>query len=395
MAYKYLDAENGGRPIKMWADPNEVEAEAIAQLRNVASLPFVFKHVAVMPDCHVGKGATVGTVIATKNAVIPAAVGVDIGCGMVAVKTTLSLNPVKDRAQELFKEIESAIPLGIRGNPEGTGLFPFATSLAFWANWKNLHANVGGLHEKALQQMGSLGGGNHFIELCEDETGAMWVMIHSGSRHIGKVVADYHIHEAKHMMRAWHIKLPDDNLAYLPQECESYNHYLHDVLWCQQYARENRHEMLRRVISILHQRFGLFTTTLDVDCHHNYVAMEHHFGENVLITRKGAVRARQGDLGIIPGSMGTRSFIVRGLGNAESFNSCSHGAGRRMSRTQANKQYTPDDLAAQTEGVVCRKDSGVVDEIPASYKRIEDVMANQTDLVEVVATLKQFLCVKG
>lgn len=390
-------------PIKIWSDLPDVEISAINQLRNLASLPFVFKWVAAMPDVHLGKGATVGSVIATKGAVVPAAVGVDIGCGMMATKLMVEPMRIKDKVKEIRHSIERSIPVGHESNRDAT------ESVEQWVGWggiKALHAvnnhavrTAPELIKRAFLQMGSLGGGNHFIELCEDQEGYIWVMLHSGSRNIGKSLAELHMSNAKGLMKKMFIELPDPDLAYYAENTKEYDDYMADLHWAQAYAKENREEMMRRVLKDISHAIGLggspIKTAMTVNCHHNYAEKENHYGENVLVTRKGAVRARQGDFGIIPGSMGTRSFIVRGRGNPEAFMSCSHGAGRRLSRTKAKEIYTLQDLADQTAGVECRKDDGVLDEIPGAYKDIDQVMENQKDLVEVVAQLKQFLCIKG
>lgn len=391
----------GGVPVKIWSDLSEVESKALDQLTNTANLPFVFKHVAAMPDVHLGVGATVGSVIATKGAICPAAVGVDIGCGMMAVKTDLDSKVVQDKITAIRLSIERSIPVGHEGNRSLTD------SVSRWKEWKAFDdLTVVGkdkdhreMLRRAQSQLGSLGGGNHFIEICLDTQDNVWIMLHSGSRNVGKVVAERHIDKAKGIMKQMFIKLPDPDLAYFAEGTQEFKNYLNDLEWCQKYAAENRKEMMRRVLKDLsyavHGEPDAIATDIKVNCHHNYVARENHYGENVLVTRKGAVRARNGDLGIIPGSMGTRSYIVRGLGNPESFTSCSHGAGRKMSREQAKRQFTVKDLEAQTTGIECRKDEGVLDEIPGAYKDIEVVMANQGDLVEVLYQLRQIMCVKG
>lgn len=388
-------------PIKIWSDIATVESSAIDQLINTANLPFVFKHVAAMPDVHLGHGATVGSVIATKGAICPAAVGVDIGCGMIAYKTDLDHKVVQDKVTSIRLSIERSIPVGPEGNKN---LTKSVENWKGWQDWNDLHV-IGKdkdqvqMWKRAQSQLGSLGGGNHFIELCLDTEFNVWVMLHSGSRNVGKVVAERHMDKAKALMKAMFIKLPDPELAYFGQALPEFAEYMADLEWCQSYAAQNRKEMMERVLKDLsyavHNEPDAIEVSTKVNCHHNYVAKENHFGENVLVTRKGAVRARQGDLGIIPGSMGTRSYIVRGLGNEESFHSCSHGAGRRMSRGQAKRIFTVQDLEKQTAGVECRKDEGVLDEIPGAYKDIDEVMANQQDLVEIVAQLKQILCIKG
>lgn len=383
-------------PVKIWSELDTVENAALVQLKNLSTLPFVFKHVAAMPDVHLGKGATVGSVIATKGAVIPAAVGVDVGCGMMALKLKASPEKILNKVKEIRSAIEAVVPVGFNSNKI---LTVSAERWSGWKTWNNLHGAYDrpDLKAKALSQLGSLGGGNHFIELCTDQDGAVWVMLHSGSRHIGKSLAEVHITKAKNEMKRMFITLPDPDLAYYVEGTMDYHLYMYDLMWAQNYAAENRNEMMVKVLAAISGVLGVETiaTSDNVNCHHNYCSMEHHYGENVLITRKGAVRARQGDLGIIPGSMGTKSYIVEGLGNDESFHSCSHGAGRRMSRTEAKKRFTLEDLAQQTLGVECRKDADVIDEIPGAYKDIDIVMENQKDLVKVVATLKQFLCIKG
>lgn len=385
-------------PVKIWsANP---EPEAVQQLINTANLPFVFKHVAAMPDVHFGMGATVGSVIATDKAICPAAVGVDIGCGMMAVKTDFDLKTAQDKIKEIRHSIERSVPVGFNSNQIITD------TVDNWIGWKHEEGipervayDVGGLADKARKQLGSLGGGNHFIELCSDTDGFMWVVLHSGSRNVGKMIADHHINIAKAHMKQMFISLPDPDLAYFAQGTKEFKEYVSDVEWAQKYAFKNREEMMWRILKDLNHAIGDKDTIRDihlqVNCHHNYLARENHFGSNVIVTRKGAVRARVGDLGIIPGSMGTRSYIVEGLGNPESFHSCSHGAGRRMSRTKARKTFTVKDLEDQTQGVECRKDDGVLDEIPGAYKDIDEVMKNQSDLVKIVATLKQFMCIKG
>lgn len=377
---------DGPLPVKIWA--SEIDDNATQQLRNLARLPFIFKHVAAMPDAHWGMGATVGSVIATKGAIIPAAVGVDIGCGMMAVQTTLDARRVRDKAVGIRAGIEATIPVGFEGHKS---ISKEAESWTGWASW----AWDLPLSRKALAQLGSLGGGNHFIEVCADDDEKVWLLLHSGSRNVGKTIADRHINAAKGLMKRWFIDLPDPDLAYVVEGTPEFDDYLRDLLWCQNYAAENRRQMMAQLVALLSKAFGPLGPGLVVNCHHNYAEREHHFDSNVWVTRKGAVRARKGDYGIVPGSMGARSYIVRGLGCDDSFHSCAHGAGRRMGRKEAERRFTVDDLANQTAGVECRKDAGVLDEIPAAYKDIEQVMADQSDLVEVVARLKQILCVKG
>jgi tRNA-splicing ligase RtcB (3'-phosphate/5'-hydroxy nucleic acid ligase) len=396
----------GGVPIKMWTRGVPVEDGARAQLARAAQMPFVFKHVAAMPDVHVGIGATVGSVIPTKGAVIPAAVGVDIGCGMMAARTSLVASDLPDNPEGIRSAIEQAVPHGRsvgRGKrDQGSWGDPPAAIVEAWAT---LAARFDRITEKYprlknsnhLVHLGTLGTGNHFIELCLDQDQRVWVMLHSGSRGVGNAIGSYFIELAKRDMRKWHINLPDENLAYFPEGTDHFDDYVEAVGWAQDFAALNRRMMMANVIRALRGQIAKpFDAEMEaVNCHHNYVQRENHFGENVLVTRKGAVRAAKGVLGIIPGSMGAKSFIVRGLGNAESFDSCSHGAGRIMSRTAAKKLVTLDEHIRDTAGVACRKDEGVIDETPKAYKPIEAVMAAQADLVEIVHTLKQVVCVKG
>nr|RNJ67445.1 MAG: RtcB family protein [Leptolyngbya sp. IPPAS B-1204] len=381
-------------PILSWANhelgPNEAQ-----MAKNVASLPFVFKHVALMPDVHLGKGALVGSVIATKDAILPAAVGVDIGCGMSAIKTPFTADQLDGKLKQIRRDIEAAIPVGFNENKE---LEKAVINWQGWREFKDLHPGVQDLEAKAMKQMGSLGGGNHFIEVCLDTEDQVWLMLHSGSRNIGNMLAQYHIQTAKELMKLSQTKLADPDLAYFVQGTAEFQAYWHDLQWAQHYAKFNREVMMARFQRIIekHGAGGKPTKPLlQVNCHHNYAEKEVHYGEVVYVTRKGAVRAQETDYGIIPGSMGAKSFIVKGKGNCASYCSCSHGAGRLMSRNKAKKTYTLDDLIQQTAGIECRKDEGVIDEIPAAYKPIEQVMENQSDLVEVVATLKQIVCVKG
>jgi len=380
--------------IRLWARPEAVEDLAMRQLQNIAALPWAYKHVAVMPDVHYGKGATVGSVIAMRGAVSPAAVGVDIGCGMSAVRTSLTAADLPADLSRLRSRIEAKVPVGFGmhkdeafGDRDGGGWADF------WHRFDALTPVVRKESGRALKQMGTLGGGNHFIEVCLDEGGRVWLMLHSGSRGIGNLLAQHHIEVARGL--AHNAALPDPDLAVFIADTPQMAAYRHDLYWAQEYARRNRAVMMRLVCDVVRREFPAVRFEDPISVHHNYVAEETHFGEEVLVTRKGAIRAGRGDLGIIPGSMGTGSYIVRGLGNPDSFESASHGAGRRMSRNKARKRFTPDDLAEQTAGVECRKDSGVVDEIPAAYKNIDDVIAEQSDLVEVVAKLKQVVCVKG
>lgn len=378
-------------PIKLWAPVQNVESKALDQLTHTANLPCVFQHVAVMPDVHLGKGATVGSVVATKGAVIPAAVGVDIGCGMMAVQTSLTSHDLPDSLTSLRTRLEACIPVGPAEHQQAVE--------PTWEGFDHFHHLPSVVHDrlgKAERQLGTLGGGNHFIELCLDTDDHVWLMLHSGSRHIGKLLAEVHIDCAKGLMRDYFIHLPDPDLAYLVEGSPEFNAYWRDLQWAQDYAMRNRELMMKLFMrSLIEELNQCWRNGLTVNCHHNYAAREHHFGSNVIVTRKGAVRAREGDYGIIPGSMGTRSYIVKGKGNPDSFCSCSHGAGRRMSRGKAKANFTLSDLEQQTSGVECRKDAGVLDEIPSAYKDIDQVMEHQQDLVEVVATLKQLLCIKG
>jgi len=403
--YDYHQVESGV-PIKMWTRGVPVEDEARAQLARAAQMPFIFRHVAAMPDVHVGIGATVGSVIPTKGAVIPAAVGVDIGCGMMAARTSLMANDLPDNLEGIRAAIEQAVPHGRdvgRGKRDkGSWGDPPPDIVAAWATLLERFSRITDKYPRlkntnSLVHLGTLGTGNHFIELCLDEAQRVWVMLHSGSRGVGNAIGSFFIELAREDMRKWHINLPDRDLAYFPEGTDHFDDYVEAVGWAQDYAALNRRMMMTNVIKALRTQIAKpFDAELEaVNCHHNYVTRENHFGENVLVTRKGAVRAAKGTLGIIPGSMGAKSFIVRGLGNPESFDSCSHGAGRIMSRTAAKKLVTLDEHVADTAGVECRKDEGVLDETPKAYKPIEAVMAAQADLVEVVHTLKQVVCVKG
>jgi tRNA-splicing ligase RtcB (3'-phosphate/5'-hydroxy nucleic acid ligase) len=386
-------------PIRMWTDPAGVEDVAMQQLRNVSSLPWI-KGLAVMPDVHYGKGATVGSVIAMGGAVCPAAVGVDIGCGMSAVKTSLTASDLPGDLSRLRSKIEQAIPVG-RGmhgapvDPRALHGLPTADWDGFWERFDDLAQAVRFRHERATKQMGTLGAGNHFWELCLDSDDSVWIMLHSGSRNIGKELAEYHMTEARKLPH--NQGLVDRDLAVFLADTPQMAAYRRDLFWAQDYAKRNRAIMMALSQDVLRREFKKAQVTFDpvISCHHNYVSEERYEGMDLLVTRKGAIRAGAGDYGIIPGSMGTGSYIVRGLGNAASFNSASHGAGRRMSRTAAKKRFSTHDLIEQTRGVECRKDSGVVDEIPGAYKPIEKVIDQQRDLVEVVAKLKQVVCVKG
>lgn len=408
MGYKMIDS--AGFPIKAWTEGVQVEAPAIQQLRNIASMPFIHKHVAVMPDVHFGMGATVGSVIATKGAVIPAAVGVDIGCGMAAQRTSLVASDLPDSLAALRSEIEMRIPHGRTDNGGNNDRGAWSAEAASNEMHDELsalmmqlrkivekHPKLGRAASRCIRHAGTLGTGNHFVEVCLDESQRVWVMLHSGSRGIGNAIGSYFIERAKEDMRRWFINLPDQDLAYIPQGSDLFKDYCEAVEWAQNFARVNRDIMMVASLAAL-LRAVPKPFTLDekaVNCHHNYVSWERHFGDNVIVTRKGAVRAQEGDLGIIPGSMGARSFIVRGKGNREAFCSCSHGAGRVMSRNEARKTFTIEDHVAATDGVECRKDDSVLDETPGAYKDIDAVMAAQADLVDIVHTLKQVLCVKG
>ena len=396
----------GGAPIKAWTQGVPVEERAWDQLRNTARLPFVHKHVAAMPDVHWGFGATVGSVIPTSGAIVPAAVGVDIGCGMMAVRTSLGANDLPDDLSGLRNEIERSVPHGRtagRGRDKGSWENPPASVVS---DWRSLQGGLDAIvsrapklrrpANRAIRHLGTLGTGNHFIEICLDEDDAVWAMLHSGSRGIGNAIGRYYIELAKDDMRRFFINLPDKDLAYLVEGTGHFKDYVDAVSWAQDFARMNREAMMARVLRALREAVKPFEQTATaVNCHHNYVERENHFGKNVWVTRKGAVRARAGDLGIIPGSMGARSYIVAGKGNAESFHSCSHGAGRVMSRGEAKRTFTLQNHRDATAGVECRKDEGVIDETPGAYKDIDAVMQAQTSLVDVVHTLKQVVCVKG
>ena len=393
------EIHEGMVPVKVYT--GEIEAAARQQLVNISRLPIVHHHVAAMPDVHLGIGATVGSVIPTKKAIIPAAVGVDIGCGMIARRLSLTASELDEPSlRKVFNQISRDVPVGFESHTDRDARTDAAKGFR-----KGLtkilerHPGIGKRVSKRtswVHQLGTLGGGNHFIELCLDEEQRAWVMLHSGSRGIGNAIGSYFIELAKRDAERAQLQLPDRDLAYFPEGAKHFDDYVEAVGWAQDYARANRVEMMELVIDALHRHLPSFEGTDEaVNCHHNYVEREVHYGEPVWLTRKGAIRARRGELGIIPGSMGARSYIVRGKGNAESFDSCAHGAGRKMSRNAAQKAFSVQDLERQTEGVICRKDKGVLDEIPGAYKNIDEVMANQADLVEVVHTLKQVLCVKG
>ena len=393
----------GRVPVKVWTP--ELEPQARRQLENVASLPIVHGHVAAMPDVHAGIGATVGSVIPTKGAVIPAAAGVDLGCGVNAVRLSIAAKDLPTHLGRVRSAIEAAVPVGFEMHASAKGHGGSREKAA-----KKLARGLDRIVERSpkiatmqkdfrqtwIRQMGSLGGGNHFIEVCLDEEGHVWVMLHSGSRGIGNVIGRHFIERARREMEKSDTRLPDRDLAWLSEGTPAFEEYVEAVMWAQDYAIENRREMMRLVLAAIEPHLPPFRIVGEaVDCHHNYVARESHFGENVYVTRKGAIRAGAGELGVIPGSMGARSFIVRGKGNPESLCSCAHGAGRLMSRTEARKRFSAADVERQTQGVECRKDAGVVDEIPGAYKPIDEVMAHQSDLVDVVHTLRQVVCVKG
>jgi tRNA-splicing ligase RtcB len=401
--YQLMDLEHG-KAVKMWTEGVAVEAEARRQLENTARLPFIFRHIAVMPDVHPGKGSTIGSVIPTQGAIIPAAVGVDIGCGMMAVRTTLKAHDLPDSLAGVRGAIERAVPHGGGPGRRDTGAWgrpPQAVDEV----WNALQPGFRRLVQKYPKlartnnhvHLGTLGSGNHFIEVCLDENDSVWFMLHSGSRGVGNAIGTLFIELAQADMRQHIANLPDRNLAYFKEGSRHFDDYVEAVGWAQDFARRNRQAMMDAVIRAVHtafdKPFGIDEHA--VNCHHNYVQKERHFGADVFVTRKGAVSAQKGELGIIPGSMGAKSFIVRGLGNAESFCSCSHGAGRSMSRTEAKRRFTVADQIKATEHVECRKDAGVVDEIPMAYKDIDAVMAAQRGLVEVVHTLRQIVCVKG
>jgi len=393
-------------PVKMWTRGVPVDDASKQQLLNTAKMPFVFKWLAVMPDVHYGKGSTIGSVIPTKGAIVPAAVGVDLGCGMMAVRTSLNAADLPDTLAPLRAGLEQAVP---HGRSVGKGLTdkgawsePPAETEAAWAELAPGFAKIVEKHPKlaksnSVKHLGTLGTGNHFLEVCLDEADRVWLMLHSGSRGVGNAIGSYFIERAKEDMRRYFINLPDQDLAYLPEGTQGFDDYFEAVEWAQSFALKNREVMMRHAVEALRR---IVTKPFDahleaVNCHHNYVARENHFGENVLVTRKGAVNARAGVMGIIPGSMGAKSFIVRGKGDADSFCSCSHGAGRAMSRAEAKRRFTLADHAAATAGVECRKDEEVIDETPRAYKDIDAVMAAQADLVEIVHRLRQVVCVKG
>lgn len=389
----------GRVPVKIFTD--DIEPETLHQLEQLAQLPFLRGHIAAMPDAHFGIGAAVGSVVPTRGAIIPAAVGVDIGCGMNALRLSLTASELPDTLRYVRAAIESRVPVGFESHATPAAdkrtlraLEPGLTHL--FDTHPALEKRLKKPHETWKRQLGTLGGGNHFIELCLDESDRLWVMLHSGSRGIGNLIGTYFIELARRDLQPYMARLPNRDLAYFEEGAQHFDEYVSAVHWAQDYALRNRQELMLLVLEALRQDLPPFEVTDEaINCHHNYVAVEEHFGERLFVTRKGAISARLGELGIIPGSMGTKSFIVRGKGNAQSLCSSAHGAGRRMSRAQARKRFKRADLEQQTVGVECRKDSGVLDEIPSAYKDIDTVMANQSDLVEVVHTLKQVVCVKG
>jgi tRNA-splicing ligase RtcB len=400
----YERIETGHAPIFAWTNAVPVEPQARQQLLNVAALPFIHDHIAVMPDVHWGRGATVGSVIPTRGAIVPAAVGVDIGCGMMAMRTSLVAGDLPDSLADIRTRIEHAVPHGGQGANSGWGNKAGGVPASVGTRWRSLEERFKALcerhpgfeRENSLIHLGSLGGGNHFIEICLDEEDRVWAMLHSGSRGIGNAIGRVFIETARAMLSKRAFQVPDIDLAWFEEGETEFDHYVEAVGWAQDFARENREAMMERTLGVLRAALRPFTTEKSaVNCHHNYVSKEHHFGADVWLTRKGAVRAREGDLGIIPGSMGARSFIVRGKGNADSFHTCSHGAGRAMSRAEAKRRFTIEDHVKATAGIECRKDQGVIDETPMAYKDIDAVMAAQSDLVEILHTLRQVVCVKG
>ena len=398
--------EAGHAPVKAWTKGVPFDDNSKKQLLNIAQMPFIHQWVAAMPDVHLGKGATIGSVIPTVGAIIPAAVGVDLGCGMMAAKTTLTASDLPDSLEAMRSKIEKVVPHGrvaIRGKRD-TGSWGDPPDDVL-EKWLALSAGFQRLCEKHpflkntnnLKHLGTLGTGNHFIEVCLDETQTVWVMLHSGSRGVGNAIGTHFIEQAKKDMERYFIHLPDKDLAYIPEGSPHFRDYVEAVAWAQDFAQANRELMMARTLQAIREVLPIpFTADVEaVNCHHNYISREHHYGKDVWVTRKGAVSAQKGQLGIIPGSMGAKSFIVRGLGNAESFCSCSHGAGRVMSRTEAKRRVSLDEHKRAVAGVECRVDESVIDETPSAYKPIDKVMAAQSDLVEVLHTLKQVVCVKG
>lgn len=393
------NAGNGFKPVKIYT--RDIENEALTQLKKIAELPIIHSHIAAMPDVHLGIGATVGAVIPTLNAIIPAAVGVDIGCGMSAVRLSVKSSQLPDNLAAMRSAIERAVPVGLQAHKTVSIRESACKQMAAGVEWLfEKHPTVMKMLKQPntlwTKQMGTLGSGNHFIEVCVDENKDVWIMLHTGSRGIGNAIGQYFIALAKKDMGKHIHNLPDKDLAYFTEGSEHFVDYVTAVNWAQEYARVNRNEIMGLVLRAITPFLPKFQADRHaINCHHNYVSREHHFGADVLVTRKGAISAREGELGIIPGSMGAKSFIVRGKGNTDSFCSCAHGAGRKMSRTAARQLFSKEDLIAQTKGVECRKDKAVIDEIPAAYKDIDEVMHNQSDLIEVMHTLKQVLCIKG
>ena len=392
-----MPPRNIGPNVLSWLPEEQIEDAARQQIANLAGMPFIFRHVGVMPDCHFGLGATVGSVIPTNRAIIPAAVGVDIGCGMIAAKTPLTRNDLPDDLSDIRKAIEHQIPLSAghynrsikkTARPRIEQLEAKAAELERLDRYDNIARNW-------RKQLGSLGSGNHFIEIVLDEDGSVWAFLHSGSRGIGNRLATHHVGIAKKLMEKWYITLPDPDLAYLVQDTPEFDDYLADLDWAQEFALLNREEMMERIIKILQHRCGDFTELERIQCHHNFTKREHHFGQNILVSRKGAIEAKAGQLGLIPGSMGTRSYVVRGKGSPASFNTAPHGAGRRMSRGQARKTFTMDDFDRDLAGIEVNRSPAFLDELPGAYKDVDLVMEQSSDLVEILHTFRQIVNVKG
>ena len=392
-----MPPRNIGPNVLSWLPEEQIEDSARQQIENLAGMPFIFRYVAVMPDCHFGLGATVGSVIPTHRAIIPAAVGVDIGCGMIAVKTPLTRDDLPDDLSDIRKAIEHQIPLS-------AGHYNRSVKKTARPRIERLEAKAAELERAEFydktapnwrKQLGSLGSGNHFIEIVRDEDGYVWAFLHSGSRGIGNRLATHHIGNAKKLMAKWYISLPDADLAYLVQDTPEFDAYMADLDWAQEFALLNREEMMERIIKILQHRCGDFAEVERIQCHHNFTKREHHFGQNILVSRKGAIEAREGQPGLIPGSMGTRSYVVRGKGNPASFNTAPHGAGRRMSRGQARKTFTMDDFDRDLAGIEVNRSPAFLDELPGAYKDVDLVMTQSADLVEIVHTFRQIVNVKG
>ena len=388
---------NIGPNVLSWLPADQIEESAMQQIENLSRMPFIFKHVAVMPDCHFGMGATVGSVIPTERAIIPAAVGVDIGCGMIAVKTPLTRDDLPEDLSEVRKAIEQQVPLSAghynrsikkTARPRIERLEARAAELGRLEFYDKIDKNW-------RRQLGSLGSGNHFIEVALDEEGYAWGFLHSGSRGVGNRIATHHIGIAKKLMEKWYIDLPDSNLAYLVEDTAEFDDYMADLDWAQEFALLNREEMMERIIKILQHRCGDFDEVERIECHHNFTQREHHFGRNILVSRKGAIQARDGQLGLIPGSMGTRSYVVRGKGNRASFDTAPHGAGRRLSRNRARNEFTMDDFDRDMQGIEVNRSEAFLDELPGAYKDIDVVMEQSKDLVEILHTFRQIVNVKG